>query len=310
MTDTARTSYGILATRLSGPGSRPNGAAEALVTLESLGIRRVWLPHLLGLDPLPVLAAAAARTSTIRFGTAVTPTWPRHPVTLMQEAFAVQAISEGRLTLGVGVSDPPTIRDAFGLQWHDPIGHLREYLTVCARARTGQVDFDGRHYRVHLTLTDVPPQPLPIIASALNQKAIETATELADGLITLLAPPSYLTEVVRLRIESRHSRADFSVTCCVPVAVTHMPAAAASAARQIYGPFRSYTGYSAMLRAAGCTDIADTAAIGDEETITAEFERYAAAGVTEIVAAPFPVPEDLGVIDRTIRYIAALSQIR
>jgi 5,10-methylenetetrahydromethanopterin reductase len=299
-------SYGIMASRLSGQRARAGPVGE-LVRLESVGVPRVWLPHLFGLDPLPVFAAAAAMTSVIRFGTAVTPTWPRHPLALMQEALAVQAVSGGRLTLGIGVSDVPTIQDAHGLPWRDPIGHLREYLTVCTQARTGQVDFDGSHYRVHATLGDLPSQRLSIIASGLNPRAIETAAQLADGLITLLAPPSYLSRVVRPRIAARRSRQDFSLVACVPLALTRKTRQAAAAAQQAYGPFWGYTGYASMLRAAQCNDITEIAAIGDEDTITAQLARYAAAGVTEIAAAPFPVPEDPAAIERTIRFTAELA---
>jgi 5,10-methylenetetrahydromethanopterin reductase len=262
MTPATPVTFGIMASRLTGQRTRSR-PVEQLVTLESLGVRRVWLPHLLGLDPLPVFAAAAAMTSSIRFGTAVTPTWPRHP--------------------------------------------LREYLTVCAQARTGQVDFHGDHYRVHAALGEVPPQRLPIIASGLNPRAIDTAAQLADGLITLLAPPSYLSQVVRPRITARLSRQDFSLVACVPLALTRKAGQAASAAQEIYGPFWGYTGYASMLRAAGCDDITDIAVIGDEDTVTAQLARYAAAGVTEIAATPFPVPEDPAAIERTIRFTAELA---
>lgn len=306
MTSAPVVTYGIMASRLS--GQRAHGRVDELIRLESLGVSRVWLPHLLGLDPLPVLAAAAARTSVIRFGTAVTPTWPRHPLALMQEAFAVHAVSDGRLTLGVGVSDVPTIQDVHGLPWRDPIGHLREYLAVCSQARTGRVDHAGSHFQVHATLDDLPPQRLPIISSGLNPRAIQAAAQLADGLITLLAPPSYLSQVVRPRIAARLSKGDFSLVACVPVALTRKTREAACAAQKAYGPFWDYTGYSAMLRAARCNDVTDIAVIGDEGTITAELARYAAAGVTEIAAVPLAVPEDPAAFERTVRFTAELTR--
>ena len=306
MTPPPPVTYGIMASRLSGQPARI-GPVEELAGLESIGVQRVWLPHLLGLDPLPVFAAVAAKTSVIRFGTAVTPTWPRHPLALMQEALAVQAVSDGRLTLGVGVSDVPTIQDVHGLPWHDPIGHFREYLTVCAQARSGLVDFRGDHYQVQAVLSDLPPQRLPIIASGLNPRAIETAAQLADGLITLLTPPAYLSQVVRPRIDARLGRQDFSLVACVPVILTRKTREAAAAAQEVYGPFWGYTGYASMLRKARCKDITDVAVIGDEDTIVAGLARYAEAGVTEIAAAPLPVPEDPAAIERTARYIAALT---
>lgn len=306
MTTPPPVTYGVMVSRRASQRahSRP---ADELVRLESRGVSRIWLPHLLGLDPLPVIAAAAVRTSAVRFGTAVTPTWPRHPLALMQEALAVHAISDGRLTLGVGVSDVPTIQDVHGLRWQDPIGHLSEYLTVCAQARTGQVDHDGSNYRVHATLDELPPQRLPIIASGLNPRAIDTAAQLADGLITLLTPPSYLAQVVHPRIAARLSTRDFSLVACVPVALTRKTGEAASTAESIYGPFWGYTGYASMLRAAGCNHITDVAVIGDEGTAATQLARYAAAGATEIAAIPLAVPEDPAAAERTIRFIAELT---
>jgi alkanesulfonate monooxygenase SsuD/methylene tetrahydromethanopterin reductase-like flavin-dependent oxidoreductase (luciferase family) len=304
------TSYAVFAMHLSAPGTDAGDPVDMLVELESLGVPRAWLPHLLGLDPLPVFAAAAGRTSSIRFGTAVIPTWPRHPVFLMQEAFAVQAACRGRLTLGVGVSDVPTISGILGIEWQDPIGHLGEYLAVCGQARSGQVNFDGDHYRVHAALTDVPAQRLPIVASGLNPRAVEAAARWADGLVTLLAPPSYLSAVVRPRIEARQSLDAFRLISCVPVAVTGKVEAAAEAAEELYGPFWGYTGYAPMLRAAGAASPRDVAVIGDEEAVAAALASYAAAGVDEVVAAPFPVGGDPGVLWRTVRLIAGLASAR
>ena len=303
----AKTSYGVLATHLEALDANPGDLVEMLVGLESVGISRVWLPHLFGLDPLPFFAAAAGKTTAIKFGTAVTPTWPRHPVFLLQEALAVQAICGGRLTLGVGVSDEPTIKEALGIEWRDPIGHLQEYLAVCRQARNGNVSFDGKYFRVHAELTGLHSERLPIVASGLNPRAIETAAQLADGLVTLLAPPSYLSDVVRPRIEARQREHDFTLISCVPVAVTNDVEAAGAAAEELYGPFWGYTGYGSMLRAAGCTSTSDVAVVGDESTVARELARYAEAGVDEVVGEPFPVSGDLGVMDRTVRCLAELA---
>jgi hypothetical protein len=60
----------IMAGRLSGQRTRI-GPVEELVTLEPLGVPRVWLLQLLGLNPLPVFAAATSPGLLIRVGS-----WP------------------------------------------------------------------------------------------------------------------------------------------------------------------------------------------------------------------------------------------
>ncbi len=51
---------------------------------------------------MPLLAAVAATTETMRIGTLVTSPNFRHPVTLAKEVMTLDVISGGRLTLGIG----------------------------------------------------------------------------------------------------------------------------------------------------------------------------------------------------------------
>jgi alkanesulfonate monooxygenase SsuD/methylene tetrahydromethanopterin reductase-like flavin-dependent oxidoreductase (luciferase family) len=81
-------------------------------------------------------------TSSIRMGTSIAPTYPRHPL-----ALAMQALSDlapERLRLGVGPSHRPTIEGVYGLPMPKPLEHLREYVAVLRAALwQGQVDQKG-----------------------------------------------------------------------------------------------------------------------------------------------------------------------
>ena len=61
-------------------------AAEA----EAAGFSSYWVAQLAVPDALTVIAMMAGRTSTIELGTAVIPTWPRHPLMLAGQALTVQ----------------------------------------------------------------------------------------------------------------------------------------------------------------------------------------------------------------------------
>ncbi len=161
---------------------------------EVAGVRQVWMGQPpTGPDTLTVLAAAAVRTTTIRLGTAIVPTYPRHPLALAQQALALFDLAPERLRLGVGPSHLPFIEGIYGLPMPSPLAHLREYVTVLRAALwQGQVHHQGRFYQVQASLPRTPRTP--ILISALREKSFHLAGELADGAISWMCPVPYLLE--------------------------------------------------------------------------------------------------------------------
>lgn len=92
----------------------PTDAMQALIRsaclLDKLGYDSVWVgDSLLGRprpEPLTVLAAFAAATSSIRLGTATLLPAMRHPLQLAQQAATLDLLSNGRLDLGIGAGFP------------------------------------------------------------------------------------------------------------------------------------------------------------------------------------------------------------
>ncbi len=86
-------------------------AVNRIVEAERAGLRQVWLAQggSRGTDTLTVVAMAAARTTHIRLGTAIVPTYPRHPLVMAQQALAIHDLAPGRLRLGIG---PATARSS------------------------------------------------------------------------------------------------------------------------------------------------------------------------------------------------------
>lgn len=122
----------------------------------------IWLE-----DPMIVLAAAATATQRIRLGTMVIPVPLRRPWKIASESVALDLLSEGRLTLGLGT----------GAVWMGWQGFPDEVTDTKARAemldetidiltllyQRKQFDFDGKHYHLKLTKLDemhYPPKPV------------------------------------------------------------------------------------------------------------------------------------------------------
>jgi 5,10-methylenetetrahydromethanopterin reductase len=79
------------------------------------GFASAWMANVFGLDALTALAVAGSQVPGIELGTAVVPTYPRHPAVLAQQALtAALAVGPGRLTLGIGLSHKIVIEDMYG----------------------------------------------------------------------------------------------------------------------------------------------------------------------------------------------------
>src|SRR5690349_6153277 len=106
-------------------------AASTIVAAEAAGVQQVWMTQVTPApDTLTIFTAAAVRTSSVRLGTAIIPTYPHHPLSLAQQALALGDLAPGRLRLGIGPSHKSTIENVYGIPMTDPLEHLREYVSV------------------------------------------------------------------------------------------------------------------------------------------------------------------------------------
>jgi len=142
--------------------SAPDSSAvlTSIADLEQRGIPAAWLTSAGagGADPLSAFVGAALRTQHILLGTAITQTFPRHPLAVVQQ---VQ---------GLGTSGRAGMEQTYGVNFRAPLGHLREYLRIVkALLHTGSVDFAGRYYQAHTRIA--APVDVPVMAAALGGKA-------------------------------------------------------------------------------------------------------------------------------------------
>jgi alkanesulfonate monooxygenase SsuD/methylene tetrahydromethanopterin reductase-like flavin-dependent oxidoreductase (luciferase family) len=71
-------------------GTNAAAAVKTIAAVEAAGVRQIWMVQSPLLpDILTTLAAAATKTSTIRLGTSIVPTYPRHPLVMAQQAWSL-----------------------------------------------------------------------------------------------------------------------------------------------------------------------------------------------------------------------------
>lgn len=290
----------------------PRGSAATLVErvkqAESRGVAAAWTtaggPTA---DPVTAYAAAGAATKRIRLGTAIVPTYPRHPVVLGSQAIALNDLAPSRIRMGVGPSHKPTIEGAFGLHMGKPLDHLREYVTVLrALLWDGKVDFSGEYYQVRIALpAHVSPPKIPVPISALRSHAYRLAGEVADGAISWVAPIEYLVATALPALQAGADAAGRErppLIAHVPVAVSTDRDAVRAAFRSQFSVYPRLPFYAAMFAAAGypvtesaeMTDaLIDALAVsGSPDQIRSRLEEICARGIDELMISLVTVRDE------------------
>jgi 5,10-methylenetetrahydromethanopterin reductase len=260
------------------------------------GFASAWLSNIFGLDALTALAVAGRSVPGIELGTAVMPTYPRHPAALAQQALTAAAALEGRLALGIGPSHRIVIEDCFGYSFRQPLRHLREYLAVLRPLLDGErADFTGETLSAHVNLTVAVPGRVPLLLAALGPGMLRLAGEQADGTVLWMTGPATVAShiVPTITAAARAAgRGKPRVVCILPVCVTGDTGAARERAARLFAMYGGLPSYRAMLDREGAAGPADVVLAGDEETVAAQLARLAGAGVTDFVAGEYARGED------------------
>jgi G6PDH family F420-dependent oxidoreductase len=168
---------------------------ESARRLDAAGYRAVWSwDHFVGrgdktvpvLEQWTILSAAAGATRRIGIGTNVTNVMNRHPAVVARMAATLQAASEGRFTLGIGVGGNPAEHAAYGIDFPE-IGERAERLEEAVRViralwTGGPVSRPSPFY----PLSDAhafpaPEPPPPILIGASSPRGLRIAARVGDG---------------------------------------------------------------------------------------------------------------------------------
>ncbi len=293
---------GIGVGELAGRGIGLDAQIEQIRALAAQGFASVWLAQMFGGDALTTIAVAGSQIPGVEFGTAVIPTFPRHPTALASQALTAQVAVGGRLTLGIGLSHRVVIEDMFGLDFSKPARHMREYLTVLNPLLRGErVSFDGETMRINTRIRVAGSTPPSLLVAALGPVMLRITGELADGTVTWMTGPETLadhTVPVITKAAADAGRPAPRVVASLPICLTTDPDEARERAARQFAMYGDLPSYRAMLDREGAQGPADVAIVGDENVLRAGIERLESAGVTEFLAIPFGSADQLaGTLD-------------
>jgi alkanesulfonate monooxygenase SsuD/methylene tetrahydromethanopterin reductase-like flavin-dependent oxidoreductase (luciferase family) len=281
-------------------------AIERVKLAESLGYESAFITHIAGRESLTVLTAYAMSTTTIRVGSGVVPIYTRTPATMAQTAATIDELSDGRFTLGLGVSHRPVVEAWHGQTIDHPAAEMREYVEIVRAILRGEDPPAGEKWRTSFHLAGLDPRPeLPIYIAALSPAMLRLAGEIADGVILWLCNPNYIRDQVVPRVREGRDRAGkslegFSIVAAVPGALVDDPSVAYDSMRTDLLTYFGLPFYRAMLERSGFgADIAAYDAAGGD------FERMRAAISDEFLGVLTAVGEEASVRAGLQRYIDA-----
>lgn len=299
---------GLMHGATEGPGGGIDAIVDYAKRAEGLGFDTLWMPNIFSWDAINVLSIVGRETERIELGTAVVPSYPRHPMALAQQALTAGAASGGRFTLGIGLSHKIVIEDMFGLSYEKPARHMREYLEVLTPLLRGEpAKFEGQQYRVKGGIQVPGGAPVPLVVAALGEVMLGLAGRLTDGTITWMTGPktleSHIVPVLRAAAQ-RAGRPAPRVVAGLPIALTQNPAKAREKMSEIFAMYGMLPSYRAMLDREGSEGPAGVALVGDEAELRAQIGRLRDIGVTDFDAAITPVED--GASERTLEFLASL----
>jgi alkanesulfonate monooxygenase SsuD/methylene tetrahydromethanopterin reductase-like flavin-dependent oxidoreductase (luciferase family) len=292
----------------------------AIEHAESLSIPAVWLISN-PVDPMALLAAAAARTRRILLGTAVIRTYPCHPIVAAQQATVIDDLAPGRFRLGVGPSGQNN-ETIYGIPYVRPLAHLRAYVKATkALLQDGAVDLDEAGIVARFKLPQ-PPPGVPVMASALRRRSFEMCGEVADGAITWLCPYSYVQRVALPALRAgaaRAGRAAPPLIMHVPVCVDPDAAAVRQAVRQRLALYPTLPHYVAMFEAAGFPEVREgqwsdrmidaVVVHGAAGAVATRLEALRGVCGGELMVTPIATAADAeGSTERALRLVAELAR--
>jgi len=231
----------------------------------------------------------------IELGTAIVPTFPRHPMVMAgQTHTALNAIGP-RLTLGIGLSHA-TMMAQLGMPFEKPIRHLREYLSILVPLlNAGRVDFQGEMLSCEAVTFFKPTAVTPVVVAALGPQALKVAGTLADGTTLAWVGPKTVKEHIKPRLSEAAAAAGKPaprIIATLPVCVTNDEAGIRARIGRNLAMYGELPSYKAMFEREGVEGPGQLAIVGNEDQVSTAIDGMREAGVTDFAASEFTTNDD------------------
>ena len=264
---------------------------------QQAGLASFWLAQAYEFDAMIALALVGRAGVDIELGTAVIPTYPRHPLVLAEQALTVQAACSGRFVLGVGPSHREVIENVYGMSFTGVARHVEEYVNALLAAMDSPLSVRGG-------------AACAVVIGAMGPMMLRLAGALAGGTVTAKAGVRTLGSYIVPRVTEAARQAGKPaprIIACLPFCLTDDVERAYARALVEVGASERYPSYQRMLAIEGVARPADVAVIGDERVAEAKIRALFDAGITDFLARPFGSDDEQS---RSLVFLGSLCRAR
>ena len=178
----------------------------------------VWIPETWGMENFSMLSIVSKENNFSKIGSSVINIYSRSPSLIAMGAATVDTISNKRLVLGLGTSTRPLIEDFHGDKFEKPVKRMKEYVDIIRLILTGKtINYSGEIFSLKgFSLLIRPPRnTIPIYLAAVNQKMVELAWKIADGVIFYLRPKNEIKSTLAKMQNRKKIDTTLQIITCV-----------------------------------------------------------------------------------------------
>ena len=195
-----------------------NQILECSKKLNMLKPDTVWIPETWGMENFSMLSLACMENKFSKIGSSIINIYSRSPSLIAMGAATVDTISNKRLVLGLGTSTKPLIEDFHGDKFEKPVKRMKEYVEIIRLILTGKtINYSGEIFSLKdFSLLIKPPRNIiPIYLAAVNQKMVELAWEIADGVIFYLRPKNEIKSTITSMKNQKKIDTTLQIITCI-----------------------------------------------------------------------------------------------
>jgi len=167
--------------------------------ISKTNIDALWVPETWGMENFSMLSAISDRTTTQKIGSSIINIYSRSPSAIAMGAATIDTLSNGRLVLGLGTSSLPIVETFHGYKFEKPLQRMKEYVEIIRLVLSGkQVNYNRDIFNLKNFKLLIKPkrESIPIYLAAVNQKMVELAWNVGDGVIFYLRPINEMKKTI------------------------------------------------------------------------------------------------------------------